>query len=42
MDKHNLNSALEKLDQEFGTLNWTFYDVPAGSANEKCTAGQEI
>ena len=35
MDKHNLNSALEKLDQEFGTLNWTFYDVPAGSVNEK-------
>lgn len=35
MKKRTFSSALEILDCEFSTLNWTFYDVPDGSNHEK-------
>lgn len=35
MGKHTLNKALNILDQEYATLDWTFYDVPANNSNEK-------
>lgn len=35
MSRHLLSSAIEKLQEQFPTLDWTYHNFPSGSKNEK-------